>query len=410
MIYRFPEKKSIPEKIIEQLEFLKKDVDLYAPERFRQYSTAPDPLALNILETFQKYNWNNIGMHTMKKVFARGTRKLEQEVIYMLGDLFGTQKVDGYVTQGGTEGNLMGLWLARNYLRAKTSEQNIVFLKTSLSHYSVSKAADILDMKKVIDVELNDKGGMSFQALEKIIREENALGAKNFILALTLGYNKTGTIDPVAEIDLTLGKLKKEIGIEYFVHLDAAIGGFIYPFSEGEPIGFMSSSIYSISLDMHKTGFMPHTAGIFLCRKGLIEYIARPAHYLLGNKIDATVSSSRSGVVAAACWGIIKNLGREGFTERVKHCFELRDFLISLLKEKGISFRYTGDKNMNVVVFEFYSLPDMRLPKDIERKYGLIRVSLPKESIGLSFGYAFVFMPHISKEALHGFVAELCRI
>src|SRR3989338_9868709 len=87
MIYRFPEKKSIPEKIIEQLEFLKKDVDLYAPERFRQYSTAPDPLALNILETFQKYNWNNIGMHTMKKVFARGTRKLEQEVIYMLGDL-----------------------------------------------------------------------------------------------------------------------------------------------------------------------------------------------------------------------------------------------------------------------------------------------------------------------------------
>lgn len=407
MIHRFPEKGTEIKEILEHLEISKQDVNLYAPQRLRQYSTRPEPLAIDVLRSFQPHNWNNIGMHTIKKVFARGTRELEQEVIYMMGDLLGSQKIDGYITQGGTEGNIMGLWLGRNYLREKDEKKdNPIFLKTCIAHHSIDKASDLLGLKNVINISLNKNGGMSLESLERTLRDENAKGRRTFLLALALGYNRTGTVDPVSEIDLILGKLKKEIGIEYFVHLDAAIGGLIYPFLGGPQADFKVPSINSISVDLHKTGYLPQTAGIFLCRKGIINHIVRPAPYLLGSKVDATLSGSRPGSAAAAAWAVIKSLGREGYAERVRQCMELKKYFIKLLKEKKVPFSYIGSPCINIATFEFSGFPQKKLPKDIERKYGIVNILIP-EILGITSGYNIVFMHHLTRNALKEFSEDL---
>lgn len=405
----FPESAVPKEKLLEELAKIKKGgVDIYSPTRFRQYSTNPQVLSLEILTDFAGLNWNNIGVHTFQDS-ALGTRKLERDVISMLGSLLGSKNIDGYITQGGTEGNLMGLWTGRNYLRKKNAGQKIVLLKTSLSHYSVDKVADILDINQIIDVPLEKRGGMSPVMLEEILHNNVVRGQKKFLFFLTLGYNKTGTVDAVNEINMTLLQSKQKMGIEFYVHLDAAIGGLVYPFVADMPFDFTQASVSSITLDMHKTGFMPQTAGVFLCRKGLLEYVARPAAYLLGSKIDASFSGSRPGAVAAASWGVIKALGRQGFKTNVKLCLDLKEYFLLLLNQHKnvLVFSYITSPFLNIAAFSFQSFSGGKLPHSIERKYGLVAITLQKEFGLESAFYTIVFMPHVTKQALCDFVFDM---
>jgi glutamate/tyrosine decarboxylase-like PLP-dependent enzyme len=66
--------------------------------------------------------------------------------------------------------------------------------------------------------------------------------------------------------------LLEEYSLNYKMHVDAAYGGFVYPFLvEENPLSFRNPSISSITIDAHKMLQAPYGTGIFLCRKGLIE-------------------------------------------------------------------------------------------------------------------------------------------
>ncbi|MCO5260608.1 MAG: pyridoxal-dependent decarboxylase [Crocinitomicaceae bacterium] len=84
-----------------------------------------------------------------------------------------------------------------------------------------------------------------------------------------MGTTMFGSVDLPKEI---LEVVKKQYK-DYFVHVDAAFGGFNYPFtSDATDLSFKNKEICSITIDGHKILQAPYGTGIFLCRKGLIEY------------------------------------------------------------------------------------------------------------------------------------------
>ena len=92
--------------------------------------TTPQPIAAEVFCKFSKYHPNNIGTATnnnCEKGFG-GTQKLERNLIYMLGELCGSsdpeKELDGYLCSGSTEGNTVGLWIGRNFLRNKSQIRN----------------------------------------------------------------------------------------------------------------------------------------------------------------------------------------------------------------------------------------------------------------------------------------------
>lgn len=350
------------------------EANTYPETAFRVYSTNPHPLAIEAITKFLPYNRNNIGTHTRVKN-PKGLAALEKETVLMLGDLMGAAEmdIDGYITQGGTEGNIMGLWIGRNMFKAggKVTESKICLLKTALTHYSIDKAADILDIKKVVDIPLNPEYGMDSEKLEKNIRSLHNEGYQNFLITLTLGYNTTGTVDPVDEIDAVIRRLENDLKIKTYVHLDAAIGGLIYPFVLEKPLDFRYQSVQSISLDMHKTGFVPNTAGVFLCRKGLQRWIERPAPYIPYAR-DDTLSGTRPGTATVAAWSVIHALGKGGFRSIVQYELGLKNYFLKLLARK-FEYDCITHPAANIAAVHFRTLPNNTLPHPIEKNMALSR-------------------------------------
>ena len=220
---------------------------------------------------------NSIGTHTRSQNSEDGFDEIhqaEREYIYWVGQkLFSTSKnikedIDGYLCSGGTEANIMGLWILRNMLFNQGFDiNNIHVVFSKLSHYSVVKASNLLYLKNTHSVNANHKFKIDFNELTKLC--DTLLNNENnrIILVLNIGTTLAGTVDNVIKINKWINEKYKN---KIYIHLDAAFGGFILPFSNTEKKYFFENdNVLTIGLDAHKTGQLPFSTGIFLCRKNL---------------------------------------------------------------------------------------------------------------------------------------------
>jgi len=89
---------------------------------------------------------NNIGDPFCSTYYGLDSRKFEVEVLNWFANLNNAPKDNywGYVTNGGTEGNLYGLYLARELY-----PKGVVYYSQD-THYSVSKNIRVLNMEHVM--------------------------------------------------------------------------------------------------------------------------------------------------------------------------------------------------------------------------------------------------------------------
>ncbi len=308
-----------------------------------------------------------------------------------MGDLFNLHNADGYITSGGTEGNTFGLWIGRNYLKNKGSKK-VCVISTDLSHISVVKAANILGIDNY-SVEIDEEYSIDIQKLFQKIDSLYALGYDSFILYLTAGYYSTGTVDKIEQIDERL----KKLNLNFYIHVDAAFGGFVFPFSNPDlKFDFRLSSVNSITIDPHKMGLMPYSCGIFLCRKDLVKYIEtsnQQAHV-----IDRTLIGSRPGATAAAFWALLSSLGYKGYRNVVVKCLKNKQYFIEKInKHFPESVLISDDYSNNFAV----SLSkNQKIDSKVEKQFRLVSNALPVFNDGNVQSrdfYHFYIMPHITK-------------
>lgn len=308
---------------------------------------------------------NNIGTHTHNRAGdhpAEGgfdeTQRMEAEAIWMLASVMGGNRetVDGYFCGGATEANLMGVWIGREYLRGHPDPMNrgIAVLCTPLTHYSVHKACGITDIGQsgvrvcvqcghehllvrdprgtgVVYVGMNDHGEMSPDALERTFRLLYADGFRRFIVIGNVGTTALGSIDPIVEIGAFIETQERETLARFYLHVDAAFGGFTVPFVNPRLMfGFNVPRVMSVAVDGDKMGQLPYPAGVFLCRRGLQSLAARTVPYVLGHQ-DDTVSGSRSSLAPVLAWFQFQFEGMAGQRAYVEACIKARDRLAELL-------------------------------------------------------------------------------
>lgn len=211
------------------------------------------------------------------------------------------ESVFGLMCSGGTLANVCALWVARN--RALGASDNfagvekaglaaalkhygysdVCILGSTLMHYSMDKAADILGLgtANVLKVKTDDYYRVDVAALrEKILecREQ-----KKLILAIVgiCGGTETGAIDSLGD----LGEIAHEEGI-YF-HVDAAWGGALM-FSETHrwKVGQGMRLADSVTIDGHKQLWVPMGCGMVLFRHPAAEAnyahaISKTANYII---------------------------------------------------------------------------------------------------------------------------------
>lgn len=351
-----------------------------------------------ILQTYVA-NPNHIGCHTFgtsEKAFS-GTQEIEREVLDVLAvDIFKAQpnSYDGYIAPGGTEANLQAIWMYRNYfinkLNASLSEISIIASEDT--HYSIPKASNVLmlDWLKIsVDFETRT---INQSSLEDIIINAKKQGKKYFIVVSNMGTTMFGAIDnPNIYIEI----LEKH-NLNYKLHIDAAYGGFVYPFSnKNSEINFENPKINSITIDAHKMLQAPYGTGVFICQKGLIENVLnKEAEYVEG--MDLTLCGSRSGANAIAVWMILFTYGPFLWYEKIRILQMRTEWLCEQLD--ALNMKYFREPFMNIVTIQAgYITPEL------VKKFDLV----PQKHDDTNQWYKIVIMDHVEIDHLMTFITDL---
>merc|ERR1719433_482098 len=100
---------------------------------------------------FENINLNNIGSpYNLEEMGCiRNTRNYEREILDQVAVATGAHpdEVTGYITHGGTEGSLYGLWNGRQRLEIASGGVLPVLYYSAECHYSCAKIANILGLK-----------------------------------------------------------------------------------------------------------------------------------------------------------------------------------------------------------------------------------------------------------------------
>lgn len=343
-------------------------------------------------------NPNHIGCHTLEssEPFFRGTQELERELIDICAcDILqgepGCQ--DGYVASGGTEANIQAIWIYRNLFRLEygAALDEICILCSSDSHYSVDKAANLLALaveKVPVDEQTRE---IADGAVDDAVKALTGSGKKYFIVVANMMTTMFGSVDRVDGYVRSL----TNIGATFRVHVDGAYGGFYYPFAGGDvALDFSDRNVSSVTLDAHKMLQAPYGTGIFLIRKGLMQYaVTKEARYVEGQ--DYTLIGSRSGANAIAVWMILMRNGPHGWREKIAILQKRAQWLCEQLEGAGAD--YYRHPNSNIVTIRSRSIA-----RELAEAHWLVPDNHDEPA-----WYKIVVMDHVTIEKLEPFVEAL---
>jgi glutamate decarboxylase len=286
--------------------------------------------------------------------------EIEQRCIRMLADLYHAPgETTGARTQGSSEAIMLGAlslkwkWKQRREAASKSVDRpNLVF--GGDVHVVWEKFCRYFDVEPRIVPLQEGKYVIGPEDVEPHV-DENTIG-----VAAVLGTTFTGHADDIAGIDKLLVDLKGDRGLDVPLHVDAASGGFVWPFlypdSEWD---FRLEQVRSINVSGHKFGLVYPGIGwlIFREKSDLAEDLVFYENYL--GKTDATFTlnfSTGASMVLAQYYNFVR-LGREGYAYVMKAMEQNAKALAEKLDQCG-HFELIGADEEQLPLAAFKLLPD----------------------------------------------------
>ncbi len=273
------------------------------------------------------------------------TAEIEQRCIRILASLFNAPgETTGARTQGSSEAIMLGAlslkwkWRQRQQAAGRpTDSPNLVF--GGDVHVVWEKFCRYFDVEPRIVPLQPDKYTIGPEDVEPHV-DENTIG-----VAAVLGTTFTGHADDIEGINSLLVRLKQEKGIDVPLHVDAASGGFVWPFLYPDrEWDFRLEQVRSINVSGHKFGMVYPGIGwlIFREKADLAEDLVFYENYL--GKTDATFTlnfSTGSAMVLAQYYNFCR-FGFEGYRYVMSVMHENAQLLASRLRDMG-RFQLIGD-------------------------------------------------------------------
>ncbi|UXH76534.1 aminotransferase class V-fold PLP-dependent enzyme [Roseateles amylovorans] len=359
------------------------------------------------LMAFFSHELNNYGDPEEDPVFDWHTKDLERELVDAFATLFAATPSQrwGYVTSGGSEGIMVGLWCARTRLpRAR------VYHSTA-AHSCVARTARLLGLQPVA-IATDARGEMDDFALERQLRADGASAA---IVVATIGTTLTEAVDDVPKIRRALQRAGVDAA---YLHADAAFAGIPLALNAGGevPFGLNHCGVDSLSFSGHKFLGVPFPCGLVMARDPQatvgVAHEARPltddathaphAAHVTHPHASAEdepvrmcgapdlVSSSRSGHAALALWFQWRRFGMGGLRDLAQRCRQLAERAEQQLNRAGWEAWRSHPDALTVV----FRTP----PAEVLRRWPMPAVG------GLSH---IVCTPGVTAERVNQFVAAL---
>lgn len=281
------------------------------------------------ISPIQNFLINNLGDPYIGSHYGTNACDLERQVLTFLMEVWGcSDKQDfwGYVGASGTEGNLWGLYLAREAL------PDAVLFYSKDAHYSIPKSANILRMKTV-RVPTDKNGALSLTHFHHALTDSQS---RQVIITVTCGTTMKGAYDDIQGVIAVLRQAGYERD-QWYIHCDGALNGMVVPFLQDVPMAIIPSFISpidSISTSGHKMIGTPMPCGVLVARRCHVEKVSSSVTYLKSH--DTTLMGSRNGHAVFALWSRFMQHGKAGFTADARECHGRALRLANALKQASV--------------------------------------------------------------------------
>ena len=165
------------------------------------------------------YAANNVGDPFGFSRYQANTHEIEREVVRTVAELMRLPPDDawGYVTAGGTEGNMYGIYVGREVLR------NPIAYFSQDTHYSVLKILHVLGIRNIM-VRSQENGEIDYDDLRESMRINRDSPA---LIVANIGTTMKGAID---DLDKIRGIISDLALTRTYIHADGALHGMILPY------------------------------------------------------------------------------------------------------------------------------------------------------------------------------------
>lgn len=326
---------------------------------------------------FLKHPINNDGDPFKESPYRLNTHDFERDVINSFAQLTGAPADAhwGYMTSGGTEGNLYGMFYAREVY------PNGVFY-CSQETFSLQRLLRSLGTRSQI-VRSHDDGCMDITHLQELLAQ-NA-GSPAIILA-NIGTTLKGAVDDIPGIHEALASTSTK---DCYIHADAALSGMVLPFVDNPPAWNFEAGVDSLSTSLHKMVGSPIPCGIVVTDQSRLARFSETGSRK--SDLGSAILASRNAITPLFIWYALKTVGEQGFRDRVRHGLDMADYTISRLQELGWN-AWRHPYSLTVV----FDQPSAELT----RKWQLLADD----------GTAHVVcMPHITKDQIDRFVEDMAK-
>lgn len=253
----------------------------------------------------------------------------------------------GVFTSGGTQSNLMGVLLARDWCIAKNYQnsdgqpwsvqrdgipadamQKVKVICSENAHFSVQKNMAMMGMgfQSVVTVPVNDNAQIDIAALEKTMQALQDDGKIVACVVATAGTTDAGAIDDLKAVRALTDKFGA------WMHIDAAWGGALLLSNEYRDMLDGIELSDSVTLDFHKHFFQSISCGAFLLKdEKNYRFMHYEAEYLnsaydeehgVPNLVSKSLQTTRR-FDALKLWMTIEALGEELYGSMIDHGVKL---------------------------------------------------------------------------------------
>ncbi len=219
-----------------------------------------------------------------------------------IGALINADPKEIFFTAGGTEADNWAVFGTADKLKEKGNH----IITTKIEHHAMLHSCEFLEKQgyEVTYLGIGPDGRISLEELEAAITD------KTILISVMMVNNEIGTVQPIKEI-AAIAKAHKVL-----FHTDAvqALGNV--------PIDVKELGVDMMSISSHKI-YGPKGEGALYIRKGL-----RISNYLHGGAQENSRRAGTENLTGIVGFGKAAEVARVHFDEHVKHCSELRNYLV----------------------------------------------------------------------------------
>ncbi|KAK3996316.1 glutamate decarboxylase [Cladorrhinum sp. PSN332] len=270
---------------------------------------------------------------------------MSDRCVSILAHLWGVrpgEKAIGSPTVGSSEAiHLGGLAMKRRWQEKRRKEGKDT-LKPNIimganAQVALEKFARYFEVEaRILPVSKESKYRLDVNKVREHV-DENTIGV--FVI---LGSTYTGHYEPVEEVSEVLDEIEKEKGWDVPIHVDAASGGFVAPFThagvgKGLRWNFELPRVKSINASGHKYGLVTAGVGwiVFRDESMLPKDLIFELHYLGGTEQSYTLNFSRPGAQTVVQYYNLIHLGLNGYREIMENCLANARILSKSLEATG---------------------------------------------------------------------------